>query len=133
MPENEEQNRRLRHRPGLDGVKAGRKTADEAPAFSVGFGRVESFRERDHAEVEKAWLVAEERCENARVTLGAGSKLLEYQEGQMWRRSGHQVANFQRDGRVDGGREITRGQWGHAQFMSIPGRRSTRRPEKAPE
>ncbi|EJK51520.1 hypothetical protein THAOC_29305 [Thalassiosira oceanica] len=137
MPENEEQNRRARHRPGLDGVREGRKTTRspegyragrngrpletsscarkggvvvtmnptgsgvpgekdracplpvigrgtdyqgglegdrfhgespsfqfgpwwrQARAFSVGFGRVESFRERDRdrAEVEKAWLV----------------------------------------------------------------------------
>ncbi|EJK54615.1 hypothetical protein THAOC_25739, partial [Thalassiosira oceanica] len=35
----------------------------QARAFSVGFSRVESFRERDHAEVEKAQFVVEERCE----------------------------------------------------------------------
>ncbi|EJK52808.1 hypothetical protein THAOC_27882, partial [Thalassiosira oceanica] len=42
----------------------------EARSFSVGFGRVESFCERDHAEVEKACLV-EELCEIARVTVRA--------------------------------------------------------------
>ncbi|EJK56762.1 hypothetical protein THAOC_23283 [Thalassiosira oceanica] len=61
--------------------------------------------------------LVEELCEIARVTVGTEDhgwmRMGPVLEGPRWRRSGHQVANFQRHGRVDWGREITRGRWGH--------------------
>ncbi|EJK49251.1 hypothetical protein THAOC_31894, partial [Thalassiosira oceanica] len=70
------------------GLSAPRHRHEPSPSGSAALNRV-----RDRAEVEKAWLVVEERCEIARVTLGAEdhgwmrmrrsmSELLEYLEGR---------------------------------------------------